>query len=145
MSDLEILNDFHLKVEIAIPWVDMDIYGHVNNANYFRYFETSRVKYLEETGIYGYYETHGWAGVLSRASCHFLIPVSYPDVITVGARVTEIGRDTIAMEHFITSPKSGLCAFGESEIVLFDFRLGKKMDVPGFVKEAIEKFENTSF
>ncbi|MBM3436839.1 MAG: acyl-CoA thioesterase [Bacteroidetes bacterium] len=144
-EELEILKEFPLKIQIQIPWVDMDIYKHVNNANYFRYFEEGRVRYLEQVKFYQQYETNGLAGVLSKASCNYIIPLTYPDIITVGTRIVEIQKDNLHMEQYISSPKSGLAAFGKSEICIFDFNRSKTIKVPDDLIESIEKFENKSF
>jgi len=144
-EELEILKEFPLKIQIQIPWVDMDIYKHVNNANYFRYFEEARIKYLEKVGFYEQYEKNGLAGVLSNASCNYLIPLKYPDLITVGTRIIEIKNDALQMEQYISSPASGLAAFGKSEICVFDFNKSKTIKVPDYLKREIEKLENKSF
>lgn len=144
-EELEILKEFPLKIQISIPWVDMDIYKHVNNANYFRYFEEGRVRYLELIKFYEHYEKNGLAGVLSKASCNYIVPLTYPDIITVGTRIVEIQKDNIQMEQYIGSPKSGLVAFGKSEIYIFDFKNSKTINVPDYLKKAIEIFENKFF
>ena len=39
----EALRDFPLVVEIPVQWGDQDAFGHVNNAAYFRWFESARI------------------------------------------------------------------------------------------------------
>ena len=135
------LADFPVTVELTVNWGEMDAYGHVNNANYFRYFEVSRIRYLEAAGSAACF-THGAiAAVLSRVSCDFIAPVQYPDTLTVGSRVIIVDRDSIVMEHFIQSRKKGLAAIGESTLVVYDFTLNKKMPVPELLKKAIENLE----
>ena len=38
---------FKHKVEIQIRFKDLDMLGHVNNANYFTYAEYARLKYFD--------------------------------------------------------------------------------------------------
>jgi acyl-CoA thioester hydrolase len=144
-EELEILKEFPIKIQLNIAWYEMDIYGHVNNANYFRYFEEARMKYLEKVQFYEQYEKNRLAGVLSKTSCNFIVPLSYPDIITIGSRVVEIKIDNLQMEHYITSPKLGLAAFGKSEIVIYDFNNLKTIKVPDYLIKEIEKLENKSF
>lgn len=144
-EELEILKEFPVKVQIRVAWVEMDLYGHVNNANYFRYFEEARVKYLDEVQFNVEYKKKGIAGILSSASCNYLVPLTYPDTITVGSRIVEIKKNLLGMEHFITSAKSGLAAFGKSEIMIFDFNISKTIKVPDYLKENIERLENKVF
>jgi acyl-CoA thioester hydrolase len=145
IEELEILKDFPIKIQIQVAWVEMDIYNHVNNTNYFRYFEEARVKYLEAIHFYHQYEKNGIACVISKASCNFMIPLKYPDILTVGARIVKIDKDCIHMEQFINSAKSGLAAFGDSELVIFNFKNSKPLAVPDYLKVEIEKLENKSF
>ena len=44
----ELLTDFPVTVEVPVAWGDMDALGHVNNAVYFRYFETARIRFFAE-------------------------------------------------------------------------------------------------
>jgi acyl-CoA thioesterase FadM len=41
--------DFKHKLQIQIRYKDVDIQGHVNNANHITYFETARVNYFNES------------------------------------------------------------------------------------------------
>ncbi|MEZ5197514.1 MAG: thioesterase family protein [Bacteroidales bacterium] len=144
-EELEILKEFPLKTQMPIAWVDMDIYNHVNNANYFKYFEEGKIRYFEKIGLYQQYKLKNLAGVLSKASCNYIIPLTYPDTITVGTRVVEILKDSIQMEQYISTPKMGLSAFGEFEVVIYDFNHSKKIEIPDSIREEIEKFENKTF
>lgn len=51
MQNLKVLDDFNLKSEIQVVWIDMDVLGHVNSSKYFGYFETARIKYYEALGV----------------------------------------------------------------------------------------------
>lgn len=144
-DQFEAYQDFPVKIQIPIAWGDMDIYNHVNNTNYFKYYETARIKYFEEIGLYKLFEESGIIGVLSYSSCNYLIPLVYPDNITVGIRIVEINKDNFKMEHFISSTKSGLAAVGESEITLYDSLNSKKIAIELDLYTAIEHFENKSF
>ena len=140
-NQLEILKEFHVKMKLPIAWVDMDIYHHVNNTIYFKYFEAARIKYFEAILLDRLYEKESIGAVLSRTTCNFIVPLVYPDNITIGARIVEIQKYYILMENFITSPRFGLSAFGESEIVFYDFKKFKKVETPLKIIEKIEKIE----
>lgn len=142
---MKILEDFSIKIELPVNWGEMDAYGHVNNANYFKYFEASRVRYIEKIGFHESFQSQRLAGVLSRVSCNFVAPLKYPDTLTVGTRVTEISSDKIVMEHFVTNSQKCLAAFGESELIVYDFSREKKIPVPDLLRKSIEKLENKTF
>ncbi|MEZ5197509.1 MAG: hypothetical protein R2764_14270 [Bacteroidales bacterium] len=65
-KEYKTLNRFPINIIIQVPWIDIDIYGRVNESNYFRYFDATRIKYFEENRIYEHYHSSGLAGVVSR-------------------------------------------------------------------------------
>ncbi len=142
---MKAMEEFPVKIERDVQWDEMDAYNHVNNANYFRYFETSRIRYLQVIGFHECFHSQGVAAVLAQASCRFIAPLHFPDTLTVGTRVSELDRDRIAMEHFVSSERNGLAAIGESELVIFDFRAGRRTPVPDYLRAAIEKLEGRTF
>jgi hypothetical protein len=44
---------FSFWAEVEVRWGDMDAQGHVNNAVYFTYCETARIKLLRSIGVQG--------------------------------------------------------------------------------------------
>ena len=46
------LEDFNVIVEQKVAWGEMDALSHVNNAVYFRYFETARIEYFDQIEIF---------------------------------------------------------------------------------------------
>jgi acyl-CoA thioester hydrolase len=145
MTDLKILDDFKLNVQIQVAWIDMDSLGHVNSSKYFTYFETARVKYYENLGLLDYFKSNNISGVVAKTDCCYFVPLNYPDTIMVGARVTELKSDFFVMEYYIKSNMSGLAAIGEAEIAVFDFSSNKKIEIPENVSSKIINFEDNYF
>jgi acyl-CoA thioester hydrolase len=131
----ELLADYPVRVEIPVAWGDMDAMGHVNNTVYFRYFETARIRCFAELGL-GAIESSGGVGpILHSASCRFRIPLTYPDTVTVGARIGEIGEDRFEMPYRAVSHHHGaVAAEGESLIVTFSYETGTKAPVSDALK-----------
>ena len=42
---------FRVLLDWPVQWGDQDLFGHVNNTVYFRWFETARVDYLNRIGL----------------------------------------------------------------------------------------------
>ena len=95
------LDDFHIKVDIPITWGDMDVLQHVNNAKFFTYFETARIKYFEKAGFIETMKTNSIGPILASISAKFIKPLSYPDTITVGVRVISIEPTEFVMGYII--------------------------------------------
>ncbi len=126
------LSDYPVVVEVEVRWGEMDALGHVNNIIYLQYFETARVAYLERMGM----EPPGPAWrerglIIASVSCRYKLPVTYPDTLSVGARVRALGEDRLIMEHSAISRKAGkVAALGDAEIVSYDYAAGRRAPLP---------------
>ncbi len=135
------LNDYPVVVTIPVTWGEMDALGHVNNIIYFRYFETARMRYLEQAGLIDIMKEIGIGPILAKTSCTFKIPIRYPDTLAVGTRVSTIGNTHFTMDYVVMSRSLGRAAYGDSIVVTFDYRANGKAPVPDAVVKAIEKLE----
>ena len=142
MSNL--LRDYPVVIEFPVAWGEMDAMGHVNNIVYFRYFESARIAYFEKMNLLGYMTETGIGPILGEISCRFKIPLSYPDRVLIGAKVVRIEEDRFIMNHLVVSIKhQKVAAEGESVLVTYNYREGKKVTVPEVVKRSILDMEQS--
>ncbi len=135
------LGSFPLKLEHRVAWGEMDAFGHVNNANYLRWFESARIAYFEKIAMsVGARDSSPWVPILARATIDFRKPVTYPDTISLEATVTKFGNTSFTMAYRALSPVLGLAAEGEAVVVVLDSS-GQKMPLPEGLKRAVEAFE----
>jgi len=135
------LRDFPVHVKISVAWGEMDAYGHVNNVNYLRYFETARIQYFEYNGLMNLKNETGLGPILAQTTCKYHKPLSYPDQIVVGARVKSMSKSSFVMEHIIVSEKLGVVATGEAVIVMYDYNNSQKAELPLVIRALIEETE----
>jgi acyl-CoA thioester hydrolase len=82
---------------ISTRWMDNDVYGHVNNAVYYAYFDTVINTYLIAEG--GLDFAAGPAvGLCVESHCHYLASLAFPDLLEGGLRVTHLGRSSVRYE-----------------------------------------------
>ncbi len=145
MADTEtLLAGYPVVVEQAVVWGDMDSYRHVNNVVYFRYFENARLEYFRRLDWFAFEKEAGVGPILAATQARFRKPLTYPDVILIGARVSEVGRDRLTMEHRIISRRLGAVATeGEGTIVTYDYGRGAKVSVPDELRRRIAALEST--
>ncbi len=119
------LYNYPVVIEIPVAWGEMDAFQHVNNACYFRYFESARVKYFENLRMAEYIrQGHGW--ILAQTQARFLAPVTYPDTLSVGIRSLSLQGSRLNQEYVVWSHEtSQVVARGEGLLVYFDYRSGK--------------------
>lgn len=84
---------------LAIPtrWKDNDIYGHVNNIDYYSFFDTVINHYLiHEGGL----DIHRGTviGYAAESHCKYLQSIAYPEVVDAGLRVAKLGNSSVRYE-----------------------------------------------
>ncbi|MBY6186478.1 acyl-CoA thioesterase [Marinobacter hydrocarbonoclasticus] len=130
---------FHTPISVA--WGEMDALQHVNNVAYFRYFETARIAFFEQLNLMAELQQAGIAPVLSETRARYRRPVTYPDTLLVGARITKLESDRLTMEYAVFSQaQQTLTTLGEAEIVAFDARAGRKCDIPQALRQRLSEY-----
>ena len=86
--------DYRFFLPIATRWKDNDVYGHVNNVEYYSYFDTVINTYLIAEG--GLDIHHGAViGVCAESHCRFLGEIAFPETIAAGLRVEKLGNSSV--------------------------------------------------
>ena len=138
----ELLKAYPVVIEIPVAWGEMDSLGHVNNIIYFRYFESARMAYFDRVGFWRHMEEAGVGPILASTECRFRLPLEYPDTVSVGARVSEVGEDRFPMEYLIVSHRHArVAAEGVGLIVAYDYREKRKAALPDEIRKRIETVE----
>ena len=139
----ELLKGYPVVIEIPIAWGEMDSFQHVNNIVYFRYFESIRMAYFGKLDVWTFMEETGIGPILSSTKCRFRIPLTYPDIISGGGRVTRLEADRYVMEYkLISHEHRKVAAEGEGLIVSYDYREKRKAPLPEELKRRIQSLEN---
>ena len=107
---------------LTIPtrWADNDVYGHVNNATYYSYFDTAVNRFLLDNRVLDL-ERSGVFGVVVETGCRYLKSLAFPDALQEFRVTTSVpnaaqGRSSGAQVSIVT--KSGTNAFHGS---LYEF------------------------
>lgn len=138
----ELLLDYPVTIEIPVVWGEMDAFQHVNNIVYFRYFESARISYFEKLDYMKFLEEIGVGPILASTQCNFKIPLTYPDRVTVGAKVETIEDERFTMKHIVVSHNhKKIAALGEGTIVSFNYRENKKTKIPDEIRNRIMNIE----
>jgi len=127
---------------ISVRWGDMDVMGHVNNAQYFTYCESARMSYFRAVGMDEHREGGRFGPALAAAQLNFRQQVRYPAELAVATRVSEVGRTSFRMEYEILPQAGGRpVADGFGVIVWVDYESGRPVPLPAGLRAAIERFE----
>jgi len=138
----ELLKTYPVVIETPVAWGEMDALRHVNNIVYFRYFESARMAYFTRLGVWDYMNETGIGPILASTACRFKLPLTYPDTVSVGAKVSGIEVDRYVMKYAVVSHAHGrVAAEGEGLIVSYDYRALGKAPLPDEIKRRIEALE----
>lgn len=122
------------EMRLPIRWGDMDVMGHVNNAVYFRYFETSRISWLTALGAPP--NPLGEGPVIVNAFCSFLRQLEFPDELMLRHYVAHVGRSSF--DTYITMARTAepevICAEGGAKAVWTDSRTKKSAPIPDWLR-----------
>jgi acyl-CoA thioester hydrolase len=82
---------------LATRWADNDVYGHVNNVEYYAWFDTAINAYLIEQGGL---DIHGaeHIGLCVESHCAYKAAVAFPEDVEIGLRVGKLGRSSVRYE-----------------------------------------------
>lgn len=132
------LNQYPIIHEQFVAWGDMDAFGHVNNTVYYRYIESSRLKYFDALDIFN----EDIYTVVASNQCQYLKPVVYPDTLKVGARVEELRNSAMRMSYVLWSEtQETVVALGEAVIVCVDKINMQKKSIPENIRLKIKEVE----
>jgi len=138
----ELLKDFTFVVDLNIEWGDMDALQHVNNIEYFKYFQAARIAYFEKINSDSVFGETPISLILASTQCKFIYPLAYPDSISVGVRVDAMADQYFTMKYSVVSNKhQRLAAIGDAKVVMFDYVNNKKASIPSEIRKTIIDLE----
>ncbi len=131
----------HFQV-IPTRWKDNDIYGHVNNVEYYSYFDTVINRYLIDAGGLAPH-TAGIIGIAVETMCRFRRSFAYPEDVHAGLRVGHLGNSSVRYEV-------GLFGDGDDEArahghfvhVFVERATNKPVPIPAEIRAALERLKS---
>lgn len=120
---------------IDLRFSDFDAYGHVNNAAYFTFMETARVKLfredLRELGA------RGIKIVVGTASCEYLFPITMDGSgqVTVSVWISRLGNSSFDMEYLIHDGAGKTFATAKTTMICYDSVNKVSIAVPERIRE----------
>ena len=123
---------------IVTRWMDNDVYGHVNNVQYYSYFDTAVNQYLIERGVLDIH--HGEVvGFVVDSGCSYFSPVAFPDTVHVGIRVAKLGNSSVRYELGIyRNDEQAPAAVGHFVHVYVERSSNRPVPIPAPVRRVLE-------
>ena len=139
--ELERRASFPHRLPVATRWKDNDVYGHVNNVEYYSWFDTAINHWLiTEGGLDIHAGEH--IGLCVESHCAFHAAVEFPETVEVGVRVGKLGRSSVRYELAIfRAGEEGPAATGWFVHVFVDRESRRPSALPDGVRAALERLE----
>lgn len=149
-SRAELFSRCPVVVRLPVQWGEMDSFQHVNNVTYFKYQESSRLKFFKALtdeikdpafNAPAFMLGTGLGPILSETHVKFIYPVVYPDTLLVGARGHMVENSLVRFKivHSIWSLTCNrIVAEGTGTVASFNYATGKVQNFDPLVVEAIQ-------
>jgi acyl-CoA thioester hydrolase len=131
-------SDFATFHRIPTRWDDNDVYGHVNNVQYYSFFDTAVNGWLmQATGVD--IRRLEAIGVVAETSCRFLAQLSFPDILDVGIALERLGTSSVVYRLAVfRDGEDAARAEGRFVHVYVDSAHRRPVAVPGPIRSAVE-------
>jgi acyl-CoA thioester hydrolase len=127
------------RMSIPTRWNDNDVYGHVNNVEYYAFFDTVINAYLIREG--GLDIHRGTAiGLCAESHCAFQAAIEFPATVEAGLRVGHLGRSSVKYEIGLFGEGSEApAATGWFVHVFVDREQRRPVEIPPAIRGALEQ------
>jgi acyl-CoA thioester hydrolase len=124
--------DAYALVEpLSTRWADNDVYGHINNAHYYAWFDTAVNRALIARGLLDPH--HGpLIGLVVESGCQYHRPLAFPQPVDLGLRIARLGTSSIRWEVGVFGPDTPeAAAEGHFVHVYVDRQTRRPQPLPG--------------
>lgn len=129
---------------IAIRWLDVDAYRHVNNVVYYSYFDTAVNEYLVAQGVLDV-DQGAVIGLVAETQCRYFSPIEFPGEVQVGLRVGHVGNSSVRYELAVFSQQNDTAsAQGHFVHVYVDRATMRPTPLPAPLRAAVAALVMTS-
>jgi acyl-CoA thioester hydrolase len=127
------------RLAIQTRWKDNDVYGHVNNVEYYSFFDTVINAWLINEGGLDI-ERGEVIGLCVESHCEFKAALTFPETIEVGLRVGKLGNSSVRYELAIfRAGQDEVTAEGHFVHVFVDRENRRPVPIPDPLRGALER------
>ena len=139
MPGVSAASDYPHVRPIPTRWKDNDVYGHVNNVEYYAFFDTVINAWLIEAGGL---DIHRGAviGLCAESHCAFHAPLAFPETVEAALRVGHLGRSSVRYEiGLFAAGRVDPAATGWFVHVFVDREARGAVEIPAPLRAALER------
>ena len=123
---------------ITTRWLDNDAYNHVNNVNYYSFFDTAVNQYMLRENVLRM--DSGPVCLVVETGCRYFSPISFPDTVHCGLRVAHLGKSSVRFEIGIfRNDEPAAAAQGHFVHVCCDRATQRPIPMPDAMRQALAR------
>lgn len=130
---------FRFQREVEVRFRDIDAMGNAHHTLPLVYFEEARAAYWRE--VVGRDTLSDIDYTVAEFNVRYHDRILYPATLMASVRVAHIGTKSFTMEYELHAEDGRLLASARSVQVMFDYEVGRSIEVPAEVRERIGRFE----
>ncbi|MBN1957670.1 MAG: acyl-CoA thioesterase [Desulfuromonadales bacterium] len=124
---------FEFTTPIEVRFADLDAYGHVNNALFFTFLETARIKLFQQH--FGAFLDTPLMFLVVRAECDYRLPIELNDPLLVTVAVDQVRHSSFDFSYRLHDGGDKLFAEAKTVMVSYDPRIKKPVAIPAEIKK----------
>jgi len=126
---------FPYQYHLEVVFRDLDVMGHVNNAVYFTYLETARLRYLKE--LLALDDLLQIPVIMAEATCSYKSPAFYGENLVIGLGISRFGTKSFVMAYQVETDRGRVVATAQTVQVMYDYAVGQTIPIPDWFKERV--------
>lgn len=126
------MGNFQFNTPIEIRFSDLDAYGHVNNALFFTYLETARVKLFQQH--FGDFLGNELMFLVVRAECDYRLPIELNDQLQITVSIEEVRYSSFNFSYQMHNGAGKIFAEAKTVMVCYDPEIKKPVAIPPEIK-----------
>jgi len=133
--------DYRVFTAIQTRWADNDVYGHVNNATYYSYFDTAVNAHLIGAGVLDI-QSGDIIGLVVETGCVYFQAAAFPEPLSAGLRVAHLGRSSVRYELAIFREGEETASAAAHFVHVYVDRLTRRpVEVTGALRALLESWQ----
>jgi len=131
--------DFPHELTLTTRWMDVDVYGHVNNVVYYSYFDTVVNEILVRRGVLDP-QTSPIIGLVVETRCTYFRSLTFPEPVVAGLKVAKLGSSSVRYEIALFQGESDeAAAQGHFVHVYVDRASQRPVAIPDAVRAVLQE------
>lgn len=136
--------EFRHRISVQLRFNDADVFGHVNNAMYYQYFDMAKLAYFRAV-MGDDFDMRHIALVIVNANCNFYAPVLLTDRVEVLTATARVGEKSLCIEQRLTGTDGTVHSICTTVMAGFDPATMESAAIAPLWRERLSQFEGRPF